>query len=101
MVESQIIEALERGDFHNLPGKGQPVDLTEYFNTPEDSRLVQAMLKSAGLVTVEIELLREISSMKEELNSINLEIEKRKIRQLIIDKELQLNVLIESRNQKS
>jgi hypothetical protein len=39
-VESLIKEAQARGEFDNLPGKGKPIDLTEYFNTPEDVRVV-------------------------------------------------------------
>jgi len=40
-VEASIQEAFLRGDFDNLPGKGKPIDLTEYFNTPEDVRVAQ------------------------------------------------------------
>ena len=39
MVEAMIKEAMERGEFDNLPGKGQPIDLTEYFEMPEEVRL--------------------------------------------------------------
>ena len=52
VIEAQIREAQARGDFDNLPGKGKPIDLTEYFNTPEDVRVVQTMLKNAGMVPV-------------------------------------------------
>ena len=37
-VEAIIKEAQERGDFDNLKGKGKPIDLTAYFETPEDVR---------------------------------------------------------------
>jgi hypothetical protein len=47
-VESIIQEAMARGEFENLPGKGKPLDLTEYFNAPEGVRVAQAMLKNAG-----------------------------------------------------
>jgi hypothetical protein len=39
IVEAAIQEAIARGEFENLPGQGKPVDLTEYFNTPEDVRV--------------------------------------------------------------
>ena len=64
-IETLIKEAQARGEFDNLPGKGKPLDLTEYFNTPEDVRVAQAMLKNAGMVPVEIELLQEIAALKE------------------------------------
>ena len=50
-----------------LPGKGKPLDLTEYFNTPADLRLGYAMLKSAGHVPVEVELRREIETLEARL----------------------------------
>ena len=61
-VEALIKEAQARGKFDDLPGKGKPLDLSEYFNTPEDVRVAQAMLKNAGMVPVEIDLLQEISA---------------------------------------
>ena len=35
IVESLIKEAQERGEFDNLPGKGKPIDLSAYFETPK------------------------------------------------------------------
>jgi hypothetical protein len=32
-------EAIATGEFHNLPGKGKPLDLGAYFATPEDLRM--------------------------------------------------------------
>jgi hypothetical protein len=34
IVEAIIKEAMERGEFDNLPSMGKPIDLTEYFETP-------------------------------------------------------------------
>ena len=44
IVEALIKEAQERGDFDNLKGKGQPIDLNAYFETPEDMRLAYSAL---------------------------------------------------------
>ena len=95
VVEAIIREAQSRGEFENLPGKGKPIDLTEYFNTPEDVRVAQTMLKNAGMVPVEIELLQEIAALKELLGSISDESKKDKMRNLLKDKQLQFNLLIE------
>ena len=38
-VEAIIKEAQERGEFDNLKGKGKPIDLSAYFETPEDVRM--------------------------------------------------------------
>ena len=49
IVEEMIKKAQERGEFDNLPGKGKPIDLTEYFEMPEDVRVARTMLKNAGM----------------------------------------------------
>lgn len=67
LVEEKIREAMERGEFDNLPGKGKPLDLDAYFATPEDLRLSYSILKNAGIVPEEAQLLSEIGSLKESL----------------------------------
>ena len=47
-VELAIREAQERGDFDNLKGKGKPINLDAYFETPEDVRMAYSILKSAA-----------------------------------------------------
>jgi len=97
VIEALIEEAQERGDFDNLPGKGKPVDLTDYFNTPEDVRVAQSMLKNAGMVPVEIDLLQEIATLKETLKDTNDNEENKKIQKSLKEKQLQFNLLIDRR----
>ena len=101
IVESIIQEAMARGEFENLPGQGKPIDLMEYFNTPEDVRVAQAMLKSAGMVPVEIDLLHEIAALKELKYFAKDDNEKNKIHKRLIEKQLQFNLLLERRKRKS
>ena len=70
LVESMINEAQERGEFDNLPGKGKPIDLTAYFDTPEDIRVAQSVLKNAGMTSREVDLLKEIAELKQVLAAI-------------------------------
>jgi hypothetical protein len=65
IVEAIIKEAMGRGEFDNLPGKGKPIDLTEYFETPEEVRVAHSVLKNAGMIPREVELLREIAELKQ------------------------------------
>jgi len=39
---------MECGKFDNLPAKAKPIDLTEYFEMPEEVRLANSALKNAG-----------------------------------------------------
>ena len=95
IVEALIKEAQERGEFDNLKGKGQPIDLDAYFETPEDMRLAYSALKNAGIVSPEVELLQAISALKERLASTFDETQRSHIKKLLRDKELQLNIMIE------
>ena len=66
-TEAAIQNAIERGDFNDLRGKGKPLDLNDYFDTPEDIRLGYTLLKNAGYVPEEVQLLNQISELKENL----------------------------------
>lgn len=68
-AESLLQEAIARGEFDNLENKGKPLDLTDYFNTPEELRVASSVLKSAGVRPPEVELLREIAALKNQLAS--------------------------------
>lgn len=95
IVETLIKEAQERGDFDNLKGKGQPIDLDAYFETPEDMRLAYSALKNAGIVSAEVEILQEIAALKERLESTYEEVQRNKIKKILHDKQLEFNILME------
>ena len=50
--------------FENLPGAGKPLDLEEYFNTPEDLRMAFSILKNANCAPPEVEMMKEVSSLE-------------------------------------
>ncbi|MBI5353784.1 MAG: DUF1992 domain-containing protein [Chloroflexi bacterium] len=94
-VEAIIREAQERGDFDNLKGKGKPIDLSAYFETPEDVRLAYSILKNAGMVSAEVDLLTEIAALKERLTTTYEEKDRSRIQKMIREKQLQYNVMME------
>jgi hypothetical protein len=67
LVEARIQEALERGDFDNLPDAGRRLDLEEDPFIPEDMRMAYRVLKNAGYLPPELELRRDISALETEL----------------------------------
>ena len=97
LIEALIKEAQERGQFDNLPGKGKPIDLTDYFNTPEDIRVAQSVLKNAGMIPAEVDLLQEIAILNETLKTMKDNTEIKKLHKMLKDKQLQLNLLLERR----
>lgn len=68
-VEAQIREAIERGDFDNLPNKGKPLDLSEWQKTPEHLRMTYSILKNAGYSPREVHTKQEIAELKAMLES--------------------------------
>lgn len=100
-VEAIIKEAQERGDFDNLRGKGKPIDLNAYFETPEDLRLAYSVLKNAEIAAPEVELLQEIAALKERLTSTFEETQRSRIKKLIQGKQMEFNLMLERRKKHS
>jgi hypothetical protein len=95
IVESLIREAQERGEFDNLPGRGKPIDLSAYFETPEEVRLVQSVLKNAGMTMPEVTLLKEIAELRQLLASVVDEKKKAEIQKQIQEKQIEFNLMME------
>jgi len=95
LVEKKIREAMEKGEFDRLEGAGRPVNLDAYFSTPEELRAGYAVLKSAGVVPVEAQLLGEINGLKERLAACRDAAERERLRQSVNDLTLKYNLLVE------
>lgn len=63
-VEEQIQKAMEEGQFDNLPGKGKPIDLSDWQKTPPELRMSFSVLKSAGVSPAEIDIKKSIAEIK-------------------------------------
>ena len=94
-VEAAIREAQERGDFDNLKGKGRPIDLSAYFETPEELRMAYSLLKNANMAPAEVDLLGEIAALKERLSTTYEEKDRDRIQKLIREKQMQFNIMME------
>jgi DnaJ-like protein len=95
IVEAIIKEAMERGEFEDLPGKGRPIDLTAYFDTPEEVRMAHSLLKNAGMAPREVDLLKELAQLKHILAALIDEKKKQEIQQQIEKKQVEFNLLLE------
>ncbi len=80
LVEQKIREAQEAGEFDDLEGAGRPVDLEAYFATPEELRAGYAVLKNAGVLPEEAEVLREIDERTARLASARGDAERERLR---------------------
>ena len=69
-VSEQIEEAMERGEFKDWPGKGEPLNLdTNPFVTPQ-VRMANRLLKENGFAPRWIELEKEIKQEKAQLERL-------------------------------
>jgi hypothetical protein len=75
-VEEAIQAARARGEFDDLKGRGKPLDHSEYFSQPEELRIAHHMLRNAGFVPREVELLREIGELQEQVRACAQESER-------------------------
>jgi hypothetical protein len=96
LIDEKIREAMENGEFDNLPGKGKPLDLDAYFATPADLRLGYSVLKSAGCAPVEVELQKEIEALKAQLADCADEGKRHALGKEIESRTLKLNLLLDS-----
>jgi DnaJ homologue, subfamily C, member 28, conserved domain len=94
-ADEKIKEAIARGEFDNLPGKGKPLDLDAYFATPEHLRTGYSILKSADIIPEEMELLKQIEDLKRSLDSCSSHIEKRPLQKQLSEKLTNFNMRME------
>jgi DnaJ-like protein len=94
-ADEKIKEAIAKGEFDDLPGKGKPLDLDGYFGTPGDLRIGYSILKSADIIPEEIELLKQIEGLKKSLDSCTSQIEKRAIQKQLSEKLTNFNLRME------
>jgi hypothetical protein len=100
IVEGLIKEAQERGEFDNLPGKGKPINLDAYFETPEEVRLAQSVLKNAGMISLEVQLLKDIAELRQVQEMVADEAKKQEIRKRIEQKQMEFNLMLERQKRK-
>jgi hypothetical protein len=101
IVEALIKEAQERGEFENLPGKGKSIDLTSYFEMPEDIRVAQSVLKNAGMTSPEVQLLKEIAELRDLASGIIDENKRKEIQKQLQQKQIEFNLMMERQKRTS
>ncbi len=93
IAERKIQEAIEEGLFDDLPNKGKPLNIDDDSWLPEDLRIAYRVLKNANCLPPELELRKEIISLKELIDTLDDDKERlRRIRQLNF-KLLKLNTM--------
>jgi hypothetical protein len=83
IAEERIREAMERGEFDNLPGAGKPIHLDDDTMVPADLRVAYRILRNAGCLPPELELRKEIVTLRDLIRAVEDDGERReKVREL-------------------
>jgi hypothetical protein len=93
IAEEKIREAMTRGEFDNLPGAGKPLALEDDSMVPGELRIAYKILKNAGCLPPELEMRKEIVTLKSLLSTIEEEDEKRRKLKELDGKLLRLNLM--------
>jgi hypothetical protein len=65
LAENRIKEAIEAGEFDNLRGKGQPLNLEDDSHIPLELRMAYKILKNADCLPPELELRKEVVQLQD------------------------------------
>lgn len=73
IAEQRIQEAMQRGDFDNLEGRGRPIEYEDDSFVPPDLRMAYKILKNAGYLPPELETAREIRNTMDMIEHLSTE----------------------------
>ncbi|NLI11249.1 DUF1992 domain-containing protein [Pelotomaculum propionicicum] len=97
IAEGKIREAIENGEFDDLPNKGKPLDLDNMAHIPEELRAGYTILKNAGVLPEELELKKEIVSLQKLIDSCHEENERNSMQKKLTYKLLKFDMMMENR----
>lgn len=98
LAEARIREATEQGVFENLPGAGKPLNLEEYFNTPEDQRMAFSILKNANCAPPEVEMMKEVSRLEHAIAEASDAATRKPLQRILTYRRIQLAIALERRS---
>jgi hypothetical protein len=93
LVEQKIEQARQEGAFDNLPGAGKPIEFDEVDSSvPEDLRLTWKVLKNAGCLPPEVELRKELLSLRQLLDTVTDPETRQRVQRELNYKNLKMNL---------
>ncbi len=96
IADDKIKEAINKKDFENLPGMGQPLELKDDLpGMPNEWKMAYRMLKNAGYSPEDVK--KEILRIEELLEGITDEEEKKRLQSKVVKKRMEMERLLEKR----
>jgi hypothetical protein len=97
IAEAKIQDAMGRGEFERLPGRGRPLRLDDMSGVPPHMRLGYKILRNAGLPPPEVELRREVYRLDREIAATTDPRALDELRRRRRDSDLSLAIMLERR----
>lgn len=69
LAEQRIAEALARGELEDLPGAGLPLVIEDQPFVSAEQRMVNKVLKNAGMTPEAVSLRRELADLKRQIDA--------------------------------
>lgn len=100
VAEEKIREAMRNAEFDDLPGKGKPLQLEDLFYVQEELRASFIILENFGILPGELQIEKEITSLKTSINSCSDEAERKVLKKELNEKILRLGIMREKKQRK-
>ena len=97
IAEARIRDAMVRGDFDDLPGKGKPLELEDLTGVPDDLRAGYLLLKNAGVLPEEMQLRKEMVTLEALVDACADPEERTRLRRDLNWKMIRFQLLLERR----
>jgi len=94
LAERKIREARQKGDFDDLPGKGEPLRLEDDSSVPETLRMAYKVLKNADVLPPELLLRKEIVTLEQLIAACEDDDARKRLRIELSLKRLQLETAV-------
>ena len=98
IAEAKINDAMQRGEFDDLPGAGKPLEFEDLSHVPAHMRLGFKVLRNANVLPPEVELRREMYSLDRLIETTSDAEDRDELRRRRRELELRYSLLIERRN---
>ncbi|WP_409340835.1 DnaJ family domain-containing protein [Paenibacillus sp. MBLB4367] len=97
ITERRIAEAIAKGEFDDLPGKGKPLALEDLTHIPEDLRMSYKVLKNAGVLPEEMQLRKDMLQLEDLIRCCLNDGERTELERKWTAKKLRFSMLMDER----
>lgn len=97
LAEQKINEAIQKGEFDDLPGKGKPLELEDLSHVPEELRAAYKLMKNAGVIPEELQLRQEMLTLTDLIAACHHAGERQALRRQLDEKTLRLQIVTSER----